>query len=585
MSSSAEQLHSKHYRNAQKSWIQYILSNWPIYSLGILFVILTDLFQVLVTRSMGWILDFFAKKPIPEIFNEWGAHERKEIFFVLFMTVIAFRVLLFFFRMGWRLTMARQTHKASSELKSELWRHVRFFKTDDLVKRFSKGVLMNASTSDVNSGRFIYGFTLVGMFDVVFLGIFTLGTMLTIHIPLTLYAFAILFILPIFIRKLSAMEMEKYRLAQENLGEFNDLTTQVVSTIRLQRVNQTGYFWYEKLKAIADAYRLKRLDAVYTSLRYIPVMGSSSIVSYVVLFFIGIPFVMEGTLSIGDFVAMQGLIFLLQDPLFELGFIISEWKKSFTSLSRLDEIFQQEKDPHLADAYDDQVRPKVIKREDQDDQEIQSQVVYQLENLTFRFNDSSEELIKDFNLELHAGKRLGITGPIGSGKSTLIKILSGLIRDFEGSLTFFDRPFSEYTHEQLRKRIGHVSQKPFLFADTIRANITLDKKMSDEEVWHYLKLSCLDEDIRSFKHGLDTPLGEWGINLSGGQKQRLTLARALARQCEIYLFDDCLSAVDTITEEKILSLLNENLKEETLVWVAHRKSTLKYCDTLIEFEV
>ncbi len=565
---SVNTIHSHHYKNAQRNWRSYLLKNWPIYFLGILFVVLTDLFQVLVTRSMGWILDFFAQKPIPEVFQ---LEDRVSTFNFLFVTIIIFRVLLFIFRVGWRFTLARQTHKASSELKSDVWMHVRYFKSDDLIKRFTKGVLMNASTSDVNSGRFIYGFTLVGIFDVIFLGIFTLFTMFMIHPTLTFYSFVILFVLPIFIRKLSALEMEKYRVAQENLGDFNDLTTQVVSTIRLQRVNQTGDFWYQKLKNIADDYRLKRLDAVYTSLRYIPVMGSSSIISYLVIFFIGIPYVLDGRLSIGDFVAMQGLIFLLQDPLFELGFIISEWKKSFTSLSRLDEIFQQEKDPYLSN-HNHSVAD-------------QEHLVFRVKHLYFKFQDSEDELLKDVSFDLHQGQRLGLSGPIGSGKSTLIKILSGLERDIRGEVEFYGKSFSSYGHDQLRKRIGHVSQKPFLFADTIRANICLDKKMSDEEIWHYLELACLASDVRGFEFGLDTPLGEWGINLSGGQKQRLTLARALARKCDVYLFDDCLSAVDTITEEKILSHLNEHLKKETLIWVAHRKSTLKYCDQFLEFEV
>lgn len=565
-----QETHARHYKNAQKSWMRYLAQNWVIYSIGLFFVIMTDLFQVLVTRSMGWILDFFDKKDIPHFFMQESRHDT---FLALFFAIIFFRVVLFFCRMGWRLTMARQTHKASSELKSQIWDHVRYFKTNDLVKRFTKGVLMNASTSDINSGRFIYGFTLVGMFDVIFLGIFTLGTMLTIHVPLTIYAFAILFLLPLAIRKLSALEMEKYRVAQEYLGDFNELTTQVVSTIRLQRVNQTGPFWYQKLRTIADEYRLKRLDAVYTSLRYIPVMGSSSIISYIVLFFIGIPFVLDKTLTIGDFVAMQGLIFLLQDPLFELGFIISEWKKSFTSLSRLDEIFEQEKDPHLT-----------ARKLDGQYSQQKAPLIYQVEDLSFRFLDSAEgeDVLSHISFNLSQGKRLGITGTIGSGKSTLLKILSGLERDFRGKVKFLEGHFADYSHDELRKMIGVVGQKPFLFADTIRANITLDQRMSEEEIWHYLNLACLDEDIKGFELGLDTPLGEWGINLSGGQKQRLTLARALARKASIYLFDDCLSAVDTITEEKILSRLNENLKSETLVWVAHRKSTLKYCDQILE---
>ena len=179
---------------------------------------------------------------------------------------------------------------------------------------------------------------------------------------------------------------------------------------------------------------------------------------------------------------------------------------------------------------------------------------------------------------------MGVKGTIGTGKTTLIKILGGLVRDFSGDILFYGKPFNFYSHKSLRDHIGIVPQRPFLFADNIRENVRLNKNLSDEEVWFYLKLACLDEDIRNFQDQLDTPLGEWGINLSGGQKQRLTLARALARGCEFYLFDDCLSAVDTVTEEKILNNLNQYLKHQTLVWVAHRKSTLKYCHNILELK-
>ena len=144
------------------------------------------------------------------------------------------------------------------------------------------------------------------------------------------------------------------------------------------------------------------------------------------------------------------------------------------------------------------------------------------------------------------------------------------------------RPILSYRHHFLRSKMGIVHQKSFLFADSIRSNITLDQNLSDEEIWHYLEIAGLKEDVENFPDKLDTALGEWGINLSGGQKQRLTLARALAKKPDLLFLDDCLSAVDTLTEERILKNLNLYLKDTTLVWVAHRQSTLKYCTHVIK---
>lgn len=549
---------------AKLHWRAFLKKHWFIYSAGVFFVVTTAMLQVTVTRLLGWVLDFFTKEKLPAFFVKGNEYDT---FMALFFFLVGARFLLFFSRVGWRITMARQTHVASSELKGEVWDKVRFFRHVDLVRRFTKGVLMNANTSDIGRGRFIYGFTLVAIFDMLFLGLFTLGTMLSIHAPLTLISCGVLMILPFFVKKLSHLEMTRYREAQENLGEFNDLTSQVVSTIRLQRVTQTGRFWFKRMMKEADEYRQKRLNAVYTSLRYIPTMGSGTILSYSVLFFVGIPFVLKGQVSVGDFVAMQGLIFLLQDPLAELGFIISEWKKSFTSLERLSEITQHEPDPHLHLTGDETLDQKIILVTD---------------NLGFRYFDGEENVLKNISFEIPVGHRLGITGPIGSGKSTLVRILSGIERSHSGDVLFMGKPFNDYSHEFLRTLVGHVPQKPFLFADTIRENVRLNKNLSDEEVWHYLELACLADDVRSFPAGLGTPLGEWGINLSGGQKQRLTLARALARQCQLYFFDDCLSAVDTVTEETILKNLDRELKGVTLVWVAHRDSTLKYCHNILE---
>jgi ATP-binding cassette subfamily B protein len=213
--------------------------------------------------------------------------------------------------------------------------------------------------------------------------------------------------------------------------------------------------------------------------------------------------------------------------------------------------------------------------------------VIEIKNLSLSYQNS-RKVIKDFNITLNAGERLGIKGPIGSGKSSLLNILMRNLDEYEklsGEVKLWGKSIEDFSPRELTALVAMVPQRPFLFADTLRNNLTLDLNIQDEKVWKILELVELKEDVSQFPLGINTQLGEWGINLSGGQKQRLSLARAVARDPKLLLLDDCLSAVDTKTEEKILQNLNNYFKETALVWVAHRDSTLKYCKQRLEFTV
>ncbi len=559
---------TKFHDHAYFIWKSFLKDRWMIYSLGAFSVLLTNLMQILAPKNIGWIVDFFAKKPIPDFLT--GKNDQ-ETFLILFLILAVSRILINIFRFMWRITLGRQTHYAAADLRRDVWEHVRFFKREDLERKFTKGVLMSASASDSLSARFIFGFTLVAVFDVAFLGLFTFITMAGIHLPMALLSFVVLLFVPIFVRKLSKKEVEQYRQIQDTLSHFNDLSSQAVSTIKLQRLTQTGPFWERRLMGVAETHRAQRLKGIGLSLLYIPVMGAAAIISYVVLFVMGIYFTFNGHMSVGEFISMQGLIFLLHDPLMSLGFIISEWKKGFTALERLAEIYQHEKEQFLLN-------------EGTPVDEKHSELVLEVQDLSYSFKESAP-LFKGLTFKLKKGERLGITGAIGSGKTTLLNVLTGLDREqVSGSVRLYGRPYADYRHHELRNFIGYVHQKPFLFADSIKVNVAMDRNLSDDEVWKYLDLAGLKEDVDGFPNKLETQLGEWGINLSGGQKQRLSLARALARDPKILFLDDCLSAVDTITEERILKNLDRHLKEVTLVWVAHRKSTLKYCNQTFELK-
>lgn len=428
---------------------------------------------------------------------------------------------------------------------------------------------MNAANSDVSVSRFLFGFTLVGMMDVIFLGIITIATMLAISWKFTILCLLVMSFLPWSVKKLSTLQVNRYTKAQESLDDFNELVSQSVGSIRLQKLSELGRFWTEFLVQGASHYRKTWILAVKTNLLYMPLIGLSTILVYVVLFSYGVYQVFEGQMSVGDFVAINGLAFILQDPLIELGYIIAEWRKGMASLERLNNIYDAPKESFL---YKEAHHVE------------KHNVVFDIVDLSFTFPDGKDEVLSRLNFKVHAKERMGIKGPIGSGKSILLDILSGLERNYTGEVFFKGKEFHHYSHQSLRDVIAHVHQRPFLFADTIRANVSLDRDMSDEEIWSYLKIAGLDEDVKRFDKGLLTPLGEWGVNLSGGQKQRLSLARALARKPRILLLDDCLSAVDTVTEEKILKRIDEFLSETTVIWVAHRDSTLKYCDHILELK-
>jgi len=556
---------------AMTLWRDYLIEHRWMYVVGIFTVFVTNASQVLLARVIGYILDFFSGNNIPVYFH---GGDKLQTFWKLFWIYFAIRVILTLGRFGWRITLARQTHHSAGILKSYIWQHACYFPKRLFYRDYSKGPLINLSNSDIGQARFLFGFLLVGTFDFIFLSLSTVFVLLQIKPALTVFSLGVLVILPFIIRKLSSIEINYYEESQAALTELDDHSAQCVTSIRLQRQTQTGAFWTERLMKFADKYRLKRLRQIRLSLSFIPILGSVGIVTQILTFVGGTYYVFQSSMTVGEFLAFQALVSLLQDPLTELGFIISDWRKALASLRRVAMVQEVEKDQNLLivandTAYNANAKVLVIK------------------NLHLTYQNS-REILKDFNLELGFGERLGIKGPIGSGKSSLLNILARNVDEYQtltGSVKLWGKELKDFSAAELFSKMAMVPQRPFLFADTLRNNLTLDLKLNDEKVWKILELVELKEDVAQFPQGIHTQLGEWGINLSGGQKQRLSLARAMARSPELLLLDDCLSAVDTKTEEKILQNLNQFFKETTLIWVAHRDSTLKYCEQRLEFSV
>ncbi len=541
--------------SGRKVWLNHMRSRKFVYTLGILSILATDITEVLIPKFLQWNIDALQKGQLHSTPFVWG--------------LVGFLLLQFAGRILWRQCLGQQTHKAACQMKSLLWDRARFLPEKKLNGEFSPGELMNMATADVGTARLAYGFTLVGTVDFIFLMLFTLTAMFFIHWKLTLLTLAVVPVLPFILDRLSRTENLRHHEAQQALTHLSEEAAQSVATIRLQKITQSSDFWRRRLETSAQNYQKKRYQVVLTTLNFIPVTGLAPLISYAVLMIYGMKLLFSGSLSLGAFVAMQSYIFLVQSPLLELGTIVSEWQRSFASMDRLQKLFR------APEAHGLRLGGEKL--------DIIQSPVFDLRHVSFGFEPESRKILNDFSMTIPKGARIGIQGPVGSGKSTFLRLLGGMETGYSGEILLSGMKIENYSHKSLTTHLSYVPQKSFLFADTIRANLDMNRSYTDEEIWTALDFAAVKKDVETLPNKLHTRLGEWGVNLSGGQKQRLTLARALLRRPEILLLDDCLSAVDTVTEEKILASLNTFLKSTTVIWVAHRESTLRHCDQIIDF--
>jgi len=543
--------------SAMRFWWKHIKKHKGIYLIGALGVIGTNAAEVSIPIYFREIIDRL---------DQAVATPQKTLFILLAILLIQFLS-----RFVWRRFMAQQTHVVSAAMKAQLWSKARFFKRSRLESDLNPGELMNVAAGDVGSARYIYGFTLVMIIDFIFLLTFCISAMLYVSPLMTAVTMALLPVLPFILNKIAKKEQKAHSEAQAQLSSLSEKVAQATSTVRLQRVSQSQGYWIDLLTESARRYQEKRWTVVKIDLSFFPAISILPLISYSVLISLGLHLVFKGVLSIGDFVAFQSFLFIIQEPLIEIGYVVSEWQRAMASLKRYKRTIEEEPS-------------SIFSASAKIHQSVAPTKLFQAKDLAFTYPKAQNTVFSHINFELQPGDGLGVTGPIGSGKSTLIEILAGFQRGYQGSLKLYDTEIKEASHLHLRKHMAIVPQKPFLFADTLRKNLCIDQVLDDERAYELLNLVELMEDVKNFPKGLDTPLGEWGVNLSGGQKQRLTLARALATRADIFLLDDCLSAVDTSTEEKILKNIENTLGQASFVWIAHRESTLQLCNKSLELK-
>ncbi|MBQ47064.1 MAG: hypothetical protein CMP10_06230 [Zetaproteobacteria bacterium] len=554
---------------AKKEFRITLQKYWLTYTLGIFAMLLTSSAEVAVPRFIQWSLDLFTSPQtakLPDIFRAGsisGTHNN------LMIGMLIALIFGWLGRIGWRQVFARRTHDSGYHIKNRIWDSLKD-QPRNFFYKYPLGDLMNRAAGDWNKSRFIHGFTMVITFDVIFFFTLAIASMMLIDVELTILSLIIVPFLPKFISRLATREYKEHTEAQESLSELSDLISQNMQTIRLQRATATEAPWLSRLNDSAQDYAHKRFKTIKTGWQILPLGAAPTLFTYLILLTFGVYKINAGEITIGEFVALQSYVLLFQGPLFELGEMISEWQTGFASYSRIVEIFN-----HSKSKFSNSLKSP---------SEITTEYAIELENVAAIFEDGKNTIFKNINLNIPSGIRIGIVGEIGSGKSTLLKQITGQLDPSEGKIRIFGHDIISLERQWLTKKVTVVPQKTFLFSGTIRQNLELDRQYTNNDLWEVLQLVQLKSDVERFSDKLDTWVGEWGINLSGGQKQRLALARALLRKSPVLILDDCLSAIDAVTEEIILDNLNRCLPDNTIVWVAHRASTLVKCDQVYKFD-
>lgn len=550
-----------------------IKRRWPAYAIGLTMMVMTAFTEVLVPKFVQWLLDDLVA------FQKTGIADTDR-FNLLIAGLIGITVLGMVGRWGWRQFLARQTHIAGYNLKNRIWNTLRY-QPLHTFHRFPLGDLMNRSTADWNKSRFIHGFTMVLTLDMVLLTILGIGFMLYLNVELALLSLMIVPFLPPFVIRLSKKEYRLHGDAQEKLSDLSSLISQVVMTVRVLRSTGNEQRWRNKLDENASTYADAQFQTLKTGWQIFPFGVLPTIFAYGILLTYGIHKIRLGELTIGEFVAMQSYVLILQVPLFELGEVISAWQTGFASLERVVTILKL-KNPSGADGGRNTTDTPTSAPAPTPDLKAQDVPALEVHDVSFRYPDDGGDVLAKVAFALQQGEKIGITGKIGSGKSTLIHLVSGILDGYRGRVSLFGEDIAYLPRNKVTRDIVIVPQNSFLFAGTLRFNLCLDQDYDDQVLLDILDTVQFTSSLEAMPDGLDSMLGEWGINLSGGQKQRVALARALLRPSKVLLIDDALSAVDSETEHHILANLKARFRHTSIIWAAHRSSTLVLCDRTFE---
>lgn len=528
--------------------------------LGILFIIATNIFNIYKSEFTGDSIDALTSWN-PDKQNGNFILEAAKVGAIYIGLALAAGIFLFFTRQ----MIIIVSRFIEFDLKNEIFQQ--YQRLDySFFKRNSTGDLMNRISEDVSKVRMYLGPGIMYTINLTILSILAVSNMLLISPILTLFVLLPLPIMSFLIYKVSSRMNKISGDVQRQQSYMSTIVQESFSGIRVLKAYGRTAEVNDKFADASDEYLNRNMKLVLVNSLFMPTVYILIGVSTILCIYLGGLFFYEESITVGEIMKFIIYVNMLTWPFASVGWVISINQRAAASQERINEFLRTE--------------PEIVNKS-KDDFIFKGKIEFI--DVSYTYPNSGIEALKNVSFVVEKGETLGVIGRTGSGKSTILKLITRQIEPTSGEIRIDGKPLNDINRDKFLDQIGIVPQEVFLFSDSIRNNLlfgTHSNEASDEELKEVCEKAHVWHNIVGFPEQLNTLLGERGVNLSGGQKQRLSIARALIRKPKLLILDDCLSAVDTETEERIL----RNLKNESIdssVVVSHRVSSIRNAGKII----
>lgn len=540
---------------------------------GILFVVISNIFGVLPAQVIRVAFNLVAENI--QIYHLYSGFGRQHVIYDIFgsslllfgalVLVLALLRGLFLFFM--RQTIILMSRHIEYDLKNEIYAHYQELSLA-FYRRHNTGDLMNRVTEDVSRVRMYLGPGIMYAINTIVLFILTVYAMMSVNIRLAFFSLLPMPILVFSIYYVNNIINFRSEKIQERLSSLSSFVQENISGIRVIKSYVRENFISEKFTSESDNYKVHSMELTKVQALFFPMMLLLVGLSNVLIIYIGGVEVMKGNITSGNIAEFIVYLNQLTFPVMSLGWVTSLIQRAAASQKRINEFLHEQ--PEI-------ISPTVAPKQ------IKGQVVFN--NVSFVYPETGIEALKSVSFTIEPGQLVAIIGRTGSGKSTIANLIMRMYDVTSGEILVDDTSIKNLNLESFRSQVGFVPQEVFLFSDTIANNIAFSADVLDMPVVEQAaKDAAVYNNIMELDNNFATLIGERGVTLSGGQKQRVSIARAIVKQPQILIFDDCLSAVDTRTEEEILGNLGRIMKDKTSVIIAHRISTIRSADKILVME-
>jgi len=537
---------------------------------GVFFVVISNIFGVIPAQVIGHAFNLITENIL--IYGLFEGFERREVIYDIFSYTLLYfgaLILVLYLLRGLFLFFMRQTIILMSrhieyDMKNEIYGHYQKLSLG-FYRRNNTGDLMNRATEDVNRVRMYVGPAIMYAINTAVLFLLVIYAMFSVNVTLAIFCLLPLPVLVVIIYYVNTMINHKSEQIQEQLSKLSSFVQERFSGIRVTKSYVREGYTKTVFAAESEGYKKNAMNLVKVQALFYPTMLLLVGLSTILTIYVGGRQVMNGSITSGNIAEFIVYVNQLTFPVSMLGWVTTLIQRASASQKRINEFLELK--PDIVSSHNDPL-------------EVQGNI--QFKNVSFTYPDTGIQALKNISFNIEAGQFVAVIGRTGSGKSTLANLIMRMYDVDSGSILIDNKPIKAVNLQNYRSQVGFVPQEVFLFSDTIKNNIAFGlDQVTDAEVENAARNAAVYGNIVDFDLKFETILGERGITLSGGQKQRVSIARALIKEPGILIFDDCLSAVDTRTEEEILKNLGKVMNGKTSILIAHRISTIKNADKIL----